>query len=212
MNILGKKIIKIIATILVITFVAQDVVWANPEIFDGHAQRLALQVPSGFKPIADPQYGHEFLLKANALGLIKTFGSVDKVPGHLCLTVQDDTRLDFNFDKKRPGENGAIVIPCVISHEETSQEHNLVIKPEDIEKTFIEPSPVVSQTVQTSQPPESKIHVTPPEPKPTTRPAFSLIVTAASHTLASYLAFTIIRGLWWQLVITAYIIAAAVAI
>ncbi|MCX5680668.1 MAG: coproporphyrinogen III oxidase family protein [Candidatus Omnitrophica bacterium] len=43
--------IRMIASILIITFFAQDVVWANPEIFVNHQSASTLQIPSFFQNV-----------------------------------------------------------------------------------------------------------------------------------------------------------------
>ncbi|MDP2928640.1 MAG: class I SAM-dependent methyltransferase [Candidatus Omnitrophota bacterium] len=103
--------IKIIAWVLIAAFIAQDVVWANPEIFESRQTASTVQIPSFFQPLdarMDKQvlevtlksileYAHELLEKG-------------EFTYHLTPTV-GKVLLDLEFDKARK-EGDTIIVPC----------------------------------------------------------------------------------------------------
>lgn len=124
-----NKMIKIIAWVLIAAFAAQDVVWANPEIFENRQVASTLQVPSFFQPI-DARIDKQILevtLKSileSAYELLKK----EEFRYHLTPTV-GNVLLDLEFDKARK-EGEDIIVPCAASSDRSSRLYEAIIFPD----------------------------------------------------------------------------------
>ena len=129
-------IIRVIAALLVLTFLFQDIVWANPECFQKGNSSSALQVPSRINSIVDPTDTHKFYLETAIVGAVKYFGGIDKINYHLHPPAINGVQLDLDFsppDEKAGKATGKYeegkntVVPCRISFAPYSWDYEAVI-------------------------------------------------------------------------------------
>jgi len=145
-----SRLIKIISTLVVVTFCLQNITWANPDLFREDKPVNTLQVQSGFKPLLNPQVHHEFLLRTYIIGAIKHFKGLENLEKRHLFPIVNGMKLDLRFDKKyRDKEEGnRIVIPCLISYEDYRLEYEAVIDPTDPENSLILRRPVAEDALE----------------------------------------------------------------
>ena len=138
MNIRRYTLVKLVAIVLVISFSFENILWANPELFRDKIASDTLQVQSPFKPLANPQFSHQFLLKTFIAGAIKYFDSAKNINHRLVLRPYEGIQLVLNFDgedkfgKHKEGENW--IIPCSIRGTKENYppwEYEAVINPDE---------------------------------------------------------------------------------
>jgi serine/threonine protein kinase len=110
---------RFIATILLAAFVAQDIVWANPDALRACGPDRSLQVESGFKPFHLETFFKDSLKKQLKLVLVGTSAKIDDFKEFVVRPLEipqangNIVRLKYDFEHKyRRGNNW--VVPCII--------------------------------------------------------------------------------------------------
>ncbi|MDP2928637.1 MAG: hypothetical protein Q8O01_01055, partial [Candidatus Omnitrophota bacterium] len=121
-----KKIIKIIAWVLIAAFIAQDAVWAKPEIFENRQSASTLQIPSFFQPL-DARMDKQILEVTLKSILEYAHESLEggEFRYHLTPTV-GKVLLNLEFDKARR-EGNTIIVPCATSSGRSARLYEAVI-------------------------------------------------------------------------------------
>ena len=121
-----ERIIKIIAWVLIAAFIAQGVVWANPEIFENRQGISTLQIPSFFKPL-DARIDKQ-VLEVTLKSILEYAHETLEKGGfryHLTPTI-DNVLLDLEFDKAHK-EGEAIIVPCGTSSDRSTRLYEAII-------------------------------------------------------------------------------------
>ncbi|MCX5666838.1 MAG: methyltransferase domain-containing protein, partial [Candidatus Omnitrophica bacterium] len=123
-----KRIIKTISTVLILAFAAQDMVWANPEIFERGAASSAVQIPSMFQYIRSDTY--EKMLEAKLEFVLSSISSLKDFDYRLTLPMEEQgIKIDLGFDRPyREGDN--TVIPCFLTAPISVSQYEAVIGPD----------------------------------------------------------------------------------
>ncbi len=100
-NILDKKFIKIISGVLVVTFLAQDIVFANPDMFEIRPAVSTLGVPSFF----DPQFIESAV--QTRLAIMRTLlRNIEDFPERQLLEIGD---IKFGFVRNKAQEKAGVI-------------------------------------------------------------------------------------------------------
>ncbi|MDP3791060.1 MAG: sigma-70 family RNA polymerase sigma factor, partial [Candidatus Omnitrophota bacterium] len=108
---------------LIAAFAAQDVAWANPEVFEHRASTTTLQIPSFFSPM-DARTDKN-VLEMTLQYILKTVGDTEQFKYHLTPKVAG-VMLDFEFDKARR-EDEDTIIPCGAASDRSTRLYEAVI-------------------------------------------------------------------------------------
>lgn len=109
--------LKIIAMAAVCLFVINDILWANPEVFQrstGQAPN-ALQVQTPFKPIKNIEVYRRFLVSSYILNLICHFGSIERVPKRLDPVDKEGTQISLRIGDRPQDAAGNFIVRCSLS-------------------------------------------------------------------------------------------------
>ena len=114
-------IIKVLASILVGTFLLQDLVWANPDLSSGPAQHTTLQVQSVFNPI-DQQVRLKAVVETLLTEIVRSLPNIDTI--HLLLTPKlsppnHNLKPELDFAGNIRSTAGNRIIPCRITDTST---------------------------------------------------------------------------------------------
>lgn len=132
MSIKQHIVFKISVITLILAFIFENIVWANPDIFQNKPHANSLQVQSPFKPIASPHLLNEIRMESVIRAAISYFGGLDKANTRVFPKLAGiQYVLPFNGKQEIPGSDNILIPDCSLSYgEHPPWKYDVVVRPD----------------------------------------------------------------------------------